>query len=53
MKVFGTWVYRAGDAASMAESIELSVPGSSVKDADTYKTTLTWTLTDTPANSKE
>jgi hypothetical protein len=50
---FGTWVYRAGDVSNMAESIALSVPGSSVKDADTYKTTLTWTLTDTPANSGE
>lgn len=35
----------------MAESIQLSVPGSSVKDADTYTTSLTWTLTDAPVNA--
>ncbi|TFI65608.1 cell surface protein [Carnobacterium divergens] len=48
---FGTWVYRSGDVSTMAESIELSVPGATVKDADTYKTTLTWTLTDVPDNT--
>lgn len=48
---FGTWVYRSGDATTKEKSIELSVPGSTAKEADTYKTTLTWTLTDTPANN--
>jgi hypothetical protein len=47
---FGTWVYRFGNESTMNKSIELSVPGSTAKEADTYKTTLTWTLTDTPAN---
>lgn len=50
---FGTWVYRFGDENTMSESIKLDVPGSTVKEADTYKTTLTWTLTDTPANKVE
>lgn len=48
---FGTWVYSAGTASNMAESIQLSVPGASVKDADTYTTSLTWTLTDAPVNA--
>ncbi|WP_206912904.1 hypothetical protein IGL98_002953 [Enterococcus sp. DIV0840] len=50
---FGTWVYRFGDENTMKESIKLDVPGSTVKEADTYKTTLTWTLTDIPENIEE
>ncbi len=49
---FGTWVYRFGDESTMAKSIQLSVPGSSVKEADAYQTTLTWTLKDVPTNNK-
>lgn len=49
---FGTWVYRFGDKDTMSESIKLDVPGSTVKEADTYKATLTWTLTDIPDNSE-
>lgn len=47
---FGTWVYRFGDATTMNESIQLSVPGATAKDADVYKTSLTWTLKDVPVN---
>lgn len=47
---FGTWIYRFGDDKTKAESIELSVPGSTAKESDVYKTSLTWTLTDTPVN---
>lgn len=47
---FGTWVYRFGDELTKDSSIMLFVPGTTVKEADTYKTSLTWTLTDTPAN---
>ncbi|MFD1901792.1 WxL domain-containing protein [Enterococcus termitis] len=50
---FGTWVYRFGNEETMKESIKLDVPGSTVKEADTYKTTLTWTLTDIPENTEE
>ncbi|PGZ57894.1 cell surface protein [Bacillus cereus] len=60
----GTWLYRFGDASHIkdakdaegnsykeSDSITLEVPGKSEKMADSYKTTLTWTLTDTPANN--
>lgn len=47
---FGTWVYNFGDDSNMDKSIELSVPGSTAKEADVYKTSLTWTLSDTPEN---
>ncbi|CUB10917.1 MULTISPECIES: WxL domain-containing protein [Bacillus] len=47
----GTYVYHFGDAAKKAESITLDVPGATTKYADEYKTTLTWTLSDTPANN--
>ncbi|MCV5432495.1 WxL domain-containing protein, partial [Escherichia coli] len=47
----GTYVYHFGDAAKKAESITLDVPGATTKYADDYKTTLTWTLSDTPANN--
>lgn len=50
---FGTWVYRFGNDVTKAESIELSVPGATAKDTDTYKTTLTWTLTDIPENEEK
>lgn len=46
----GTWLDVFGDETTGDKSIELMVPGAAekVKDA-TYKTDLTWTLTDTPA----
>lgn len=50
---FGTWVYRFGNELTKDNSIELSVPGATAKDVDTYKTTLTWTLTDIPENQNE
>ncbi|NMP60031.1 WxL domain-containing protein, partial [Enterococcus mundtii] len=31
-------------------AIRLSIPGSTAKDATTYKSTLTWELTTTPGN---
>lgn len=46
----GTFVYRFGTDATKADSISLSVPGTTTKLAETYATTLTWTLTDVPAN---
>ncbi len=46
----GTYLLAWGtDAATGAESIELSVPGSTTKYAKQYKTTFTWTLADIPA----
>lgn len=45
----GTWVTRFGkDATEAATSVQLSVPGASVKKATTYSSTLKWTLTQTP-----
>ena len=44
----GTQIYRAGDDATKASSIRLSVPGKTIKYQDTYTTSLTWTLTDVP-----
>lgn len=44
----GTQIYRAGDDATKASSISLSVPGKTIKYQDTYTTSLTWTLTDVP-----
>ncbi|AOA00632.1 WxL domain-containing protein [Carnobacterium divergens] len=46
----GTHVYRSGDDAAKATSIKLSVPGKLTKLAETYATTLTYTLTDVPGN---
>lgn len=47
---FGTWTYLFGDLDTMGNSIELSVPGATAKEADTYKTSLTWTMSDVPTN---
>lgn len=45
----GTWVTRFGkDATEGTNSVQLSVPGASVKKATTYTSTLDWTLTQTP-----
>ncbi|GAF13691.1 extracellular protein [Bacillus sp. JCM 19045] len=46
----GTYVYHFGKGGTAAESVELFVPGKSTKYADSYSTTLTWTLSDTPGN---
>lgn len=50
----GTWVNYWGqvskvDGVDVTENVTLSVPGSTPKDAVAYGTTLTWTLSDTPA----
>lgn len=47
----GTYLYHFGTSETAAESVELFVPGSSTKYADSYSTTLTWTLSDTPGNT--
>ncbi|WP_430608955.1 WxL domain-containing protein [Enterococcus sp. MSG3310] len=47
---FGTWIYRMGDLSSMEQSIKLDVPGSTVKEEDSYKTSLIWELKDIPEN---
>lgn len=47
----GTHLYRAGDDATKASSISLSVPGKTIKYQDTYTTSLTWTLTDVPGEA--
>ena len=46
----GTNLLVWGDDTTKASSVSLAVPGKTTKLADTYKSTLTWTLTDTPAN---
>lgn len=55
----GTWVSSYGTVEAVTENeetvqktkaIALSVPGSTPKDAVQYSTTLTWTLSDVPAN---
>lgn len=46
----GTWMDRFGvDESEGNTSISLAVPGKTKKVQGEYKTTLTWTLTDTPA----
>lgn len=47
---FGTWLYRMGNNDTAGSSVTLTVPGSSAKEAAAYRTTLTWTLTDSPAS---
>lgn len=44
---FGTNV--EGSEKTAEESVKLSVPGSTAKETGRYETTITWTLTDTPA----
>lgn len=46
----GTWLNRYGvDEEEGKSSVSLSVPGKTKKVQGEYKTSLTWTLTDTPA----
>lgn len=61
----GTWIDSFGKVEKVSETdkdgkqvesnvtkaVALEVPGSTPKDAVKYQTTLTWTLTDTPANA--
>lgn len=44
----GTSLYTMGDTGTAIDSVKLEVPGSSVKEADTYTTKLTWTLSNGP-----
>lgn len=45
----GTWIYKFGDnAAEGRTAVKLNVPGKSVKLAQEYSTTLTWSLSNTP-----
>ncbi|MGX7150247.1 WxL domain-containing protein [Enterococcus ureasiticus] len=45
----GTWADRFGDTNDQAtSSIQLKIPGDSKKVAGLYKTSLTWTLSDSP-----
>lgn len=47
----GTWVYRFGsDSTVGATSVELAVPGKTVKRAAQYSTTMTWILQTIPGN---
>ncbi|MBP1039609.1 WxL domain-containing protein [Vagococcus sp. BWB3-3] len=47
----GTWIYRLGSNAEEGETgVELAVPGSTVKRAKEYRTTMTWILSSTPGN---
>lgn len=47
----GTYVAKYGNLSAANTSVELFIPGSITKYAETYKTTLIWTLTDTPGNN--
>lgn len=49
---FGTWITKWGEVKddNTISNITLSVPGASVKNATTYNTTLTWSLSDTPSS---
>lgn len=48
-KGIGTWLYRFGsDESSGGRSVQLTVPGSSVKYAKKYQTSLTWSLKNVP-----
>ncbi|BAL62945.1 WxL domain-containing protein [Melissococcus plutonius] len=46
----GTYIMAWGDKDTADSSIHLSVPGKTDKYAKEYKTTFTWTLTETPTN---
>ena len=46
----GTNLLVWGDDTSKGSSVSLFVPGKTTKLATTYKSTVTWALTDTPAN---
>ncbi len=46
----GTYIAKFGEMSNAARSVELFVPGSITKYAETYRTTITWSLSDTPDN---
>lgn len=47
----GTWVYRFGaNTEANKKAVQLSVPGTTVKLAQKYTTSLVWSLEDTPGN---
>lgn len=48
----GTWIARFGDLETMADSVELHIPGVSVQEADSYTTDLIWSISDIPANEE-
>ncbi|MGE1006176.1 WxL domain-containing protein [Bacillus cereus] len=45
-----TYIYRFGNEETKGSSIQLEVPGETIKYAVAYKTTLTWSLSDVPVN---
>lgn len=49
----GTYVLVFGNDTTAADSIELSIPGSTTKYAEKYSTSLTWTLTDVPGQGDD
>ena len=51
-KGMGTWIYKFGnDATEGSTAVKLNVPGSSVKLAKEYRTTLTWNLKNVPESN--
>lgn len=44
---YGTWLYTMGTKGTAGSSVTLTVPGSSPKSDEAYKTQLVWTLSDT------
>lgn len=46
----GTWISRFGDEDTMTDSVELKVPGGSLKEAATYNTELVWVIEAAPTN---
>jgi hypothetical protein len=51
-KGMGTWIYKFGnDATEGSTAVKLNVPGSSVKLAKEYRTTLAWNLKNVPESN--
>lgn len=46
----GTWIARFGNMKTMGASIQLLVYGTSIQEADTYTTSLIWSLSSIPPN---
>ncbi len=44
----GTWIYRFGDSKTMSESIQLTVPESTMPNSKEYNTTIIWTISAIP-----
>lgn len=49
----GTWIARFGNLDTMDESVQLLVLGTIIQEADTYTTSLLWSLSSIPANSEK